>query len=383
MKFIKYFCLMVFMFSVSAFSQVEFSFSGYAVDLPVYTATNQTLSKLMSIDESQFINLTRLRLRPEVFLWANSRISMEYEIDGTYAKKGFLFDLNSVNTSRQYFHWNWEIEKGDNYSLTHYIDRLYFRQGFDWGNIIIGRQRISWGTGRVWNPTDLFNPINPANFSKIEKDGADVVSFTYAFGNFTDLNIVYNPQKESENSNAGFRFRTNFAEYDFSVVGGYFDRRVVAGMDFAGNLFEAGVRGEGIISMDKENLNNNFVKLIFGMDNQFTPKLYGLFEYHYNGEGKTKKYRYQLNRLISGKILNLGQNYLFTSITYQLTPLLTGTLSNNINFNDGSGYTGLQTSYSVTGDFYVNFGVQLTYGTEFSEYWYYPNSFYLQGEYYF
>ena len=49
------------------------------------------------------------------------------------------------------------------------------------------------------------------------------------------------------NSNGGFRFRTNYSEYDLSLIGGYFDKRIVIGGDFAGNLFEAGVRGEGKI----------------------------------------------------------------------------------------------------------------------------------------
>ncbi|MBZ0199607.1 MAG: hypothetical protein K8H86_07055 [Ignavibacteriaceae bacterium] len=39
--------------------------------------------------------------------------------------------------------------------------------------------------------------------------------------------------------------------------------------------------------------------------------------------------------------------------------------------------------YSAGENFYFNIGAQLTYGSEFTEYWYYSNSLYLQGEYYF
>ena len=164
------------------------------------------------------------------------------------------------------------------------------------------------------------------------------VSFKYAFGNFTDVNLVFNPLEKIGDSNYGFRFRTNFDEYDVSVMGGSFDNRIVGGLDFAGNLGQAGVRGEGIISIDKNNSSNKFVKFILGADQQFTPKLYGMIEYQFNGEGKTDKNKYEFARLIKGEILNLNRNYIFSSLSYEVTPLFTVGLSNNTNLNDGSGF---------------------------------------------
>ena len=233
------------------------------------------------------------------------------------------------------------------------------------------------------NCIDLFNPINPADYSKIEKDGADAVSFTYSFGNFTDLNVVYNPQDKPENSNAGFRFRTNFDEYDLAAVGGYFDNRFVLGGDFASNFFDAGIRGEGIISMDKYDLGNNYVRLIFGMDNQFTSKLYAMFEYQYNGQGAPNKDSYDLLALLDGRVINLSRNYLFLSASYQITPLLTLTGAENMNLNDGSGFSSLSGAYSLSDNSTLTFGALISYGSKFSEYWYYPTSVYLQGQLFF
>ncbi len=288
MKFYKNLILIFLLLSSISFAQFGYSFSGYVVDLPIYSINNEELAKLTSTQQKQYLNLTRVRLRPEIHLWSGARMNIEYEIDALYSPQKNLFLFNNVSTNRQIVNLKWNPINNDNWNVTHYIDRLYLRQGFSWGNVIIGRQRISWGTGRIWNPTDLFNPINPANFSKIEKDGADAVSLMYYIGNFTDLNIVYNPQDKLNKSNAGFRFRTNFDEFDVAVIGGYFDKRIVAGGDFAGNFFDAGIRGEGIISMDKNDISQNFVKFIFGMDNQFTSKLYGLFEYQFNGEGNSR-----------------------------------------------------------------------------------------------
>jgi hypothetical protein len=370
------------MFVANINAQIETSFSGYLVDMPVYA---YSLDKKPSFipQEDQLLNLARLRLRPQFFLWSDARINLEYELDALLADNANSSNLNKITSNRQLINMKWDISSGRKYYLIHYIDRLYFRQGFDWGNIIVGRQRISWGTGRVWNPTDLFNPINPANFSKIEKDGADAVSATYSFGNFTDLNIVYNPQDKFKTNNAAFRFRTNYATYDLALIGGYFDRRYVAGFDFAGNLFVAGVRGEGIISMDRNDLGKKYAKLVFGIDNQFTSKFYAMIEYQYNGQGVTDKFSYNLLGLAKGDIINLNRNYLFLSCNYLFTPLFTGTISNNSDINDGSGFVLVSASYSLTENSTLTLGNLITYGSEYSEYRYYQNALYLQLETYF
>ena len=381
-------CL-VYFFLLSAciaeiFSQPKIDFSGYVEDLPVFESLKQDLADLYGSDKNQFLNLTRIRLRASVNLWENSRIETEYEIDGLYFNSTQQLELNSSGkTNRQIVRLRWNPINEKHFQLTHFIDRLYLWQGFKSGSVVIGRQRISWGTGRVWNPMDLFNPINPASYYKIEKDGADAVSAKYAFGNFTDLNVVFNPQEKIKNSNYAFRFRTNYAEYDMAVMGGYFDRRIVGGLDFAGNLFNAGVRGEGIISVNKDSTEDNFVKFILGIDNQFTPELYALAEYHYNGEGKTDRGNYDFDRLAKGEIQNLSRNYICVSAMYQLNALTSITLTDISNFNDGSGFVNAVISFAAKEFLTLSLGSQITYGSPYSEYWHYPFSLYFQADYYF
>lgn len=365
-------------------AQVEFDFSGYLVNLPIYQQANRTISAFFGIDESTYLDLTRLRLRPAVHVSSSSSVVLEYEVNPLYQSSSLLFaGAVSDRTNRQAIDLRWWAVTGEHYTLSHFIDRLYFRQALGKADFTIGRQRISWGAGRVWNPTDLFNPINPASFDKIEKDGADAVSARLYLGSFTDMEVVYNAVDEFNESNYGARFRTNFQTYDFSVMGGYFDRRLVAGADFAGNLFQAGFRGEGIISADRDDLNSNFVKFIIGLDYQFNPELYGLVEYHFNGEGKSDRLEYEFARLISGEILNLNRNYLFLQEAYQVHPLLNTAFSTNLNLNDGSGFFNGSVVYSLTEDIYVSVGALLPFGDTLDEYWYYPSSAYLKGEFYF
>lgn len=377
----------VFIITTSFFNilsaQPELSFSGYAEDLPIYQYYKSNPADLYISDKNIFLNLTKTRLRASADLWKNSRINTEYEIDVLYRSSGsgITGDIATTNSNRQLIKLNWNPVNKEHLSVVHNIDRLYFKQDFEKFSFVIGRQRISWGTGRIWNPTDLFNPINPASYYQTEKIGADAISFKYAFGNFTDLNVVFNPQEKIGNSNYGFRFRTNYHFYDLSLMGGYFDKRVIAGLDFAGNLFDAGIRGEGIISARNDNLSDNFVKFIVGIDNQFTPKLYTLIEYHYNGEGKNEKNLYDFTRLYRGEIQNLSKNYICLSANYLIFPLLNITLTTISNLNDGSGFLNLFASLSATENLTAGLGCQITYGKEKSEYRYYPHSLYLQCKY--
>jgi hypothetical protein len=376
--------LCFFLIALTTAAQTEFNFSGYVSDIPVLQLMSSGLAGFYNTKKIQFVNLSRVRLNSSASFWKNSRLETEYEISALYYSSDYDPGLSTTGkTNRQLLRLKWNPVNENHFSFIHFIDRLYFRQGFKRSSITLGRQRISWGTGRVWNPTDLFNPINPASYYKEEKDGADAASAKIAFGNFTDLNLVFNPLEKISASNYGARFRTNFSKYDVSVMAGYFDKRIIAGADFAGNLLDAGIRGEGIVSVNKESSGDKFVKFILGIDNQFTSQLYGLIEYHFNGEGKTDKFEYDFQRLAKGEIQNVGKNYICLSSNYQLNALTYFTLTNITNLNDGSGFVNLLGTFSALDNLTLSIGIQTAYGSKYSEYWYYPASFYGIGKFYF
>jgi len=376
-------CAFLFFANSLLWAQVSVDFSGYVQNYSVYQTVNNELSKLIKTGNSLFIDLFRARIKPVLYLWKGGRINIDYELNANYFSESYFENYFSVpRNRRQVTKLSWYPVDEDKFKVNHFIDRLYFRQKLPFGNVKVGRQRIAWGTGRIWNPTDLFNPINPAAYYLIEKPGADAVSAKIRFGSFTDLNLVFNPVDNFNSYNFAARFRTNFWEYDFSFMGGVFDERKIIGVDFAGNIGEAGFRGEGIYSFDSEK-GEDFSKFILGIDYQFTPELYLLAEYHFNGEGKEHKNEYDFNKLFNGEILNLGRNYLALSGMYQLSPLFLLNFISIVNLNDKSGFVSLTGNYSVTEDFYLNPGVQIFYGDLFTEYGLFSDSFYIQAEYYF
>ena len=378
-----FFSLAVLIGSVhSASAQYELSFTGYVVDLPVYQRMNDWIPTLIGGDRDLYINVTRLRLCPALSLWEDARLALEYEAAATYHSTSVMLPLQQEEPRRQIVKLTWNPLNEPRFSILHFIDRLTFTQRTGDIEFVLGRQRISWGTGRIWNPTDLFNPLSPTSFAKIEKDGVDAVSAKIFLGGFTDLQLVVNPQKD-RHGNAGYRFRTNFEEFDLSTIGGIFDERFVIGGDFAGNLIDAGVRGELIVSAERGNLSSNFTTLILGADYQWTPELYTLAEYHHNGEGKNDRTSYELFRLIDGEILNVSRDYLALQTAYQIHPLVSASLSTIGNLNDGSRFFAGMVSYSLTENSALTLGGQVFTGGQFTEYWYYPGSVFLKGEFYF
>ncbi|MCB0273811.1 MAG: hypothetical protein KDI06_03300 [Calditrichaeota bacterium] len=376
-RLLRYLPLVAALFStVPGWAQWRPDLSGYLANLPIYQHLSDPI--LPGFPQTLKLDLSRLRLRASWSPGRNTLIGMEYEAVALYASQNAPFLSLQPNRTRQRWDWGKTAIRRDHFTVSHFLDRLYLRQDFDWGNLTAGRQRVAWGSGRIWNPTDLFNPVNPLAFDKLEKDGADLLTGQIYLGNFTDLTLVVNPLESSESSNAGFRFRTNYRTYDLAVTGGYFDKRAVLGGDFAGNLWVAGFRGEGIVSADPDSLGRNYLSYILGVDLQFTPLIYGLVEFHFNGRGGETPSQYDLEGLSEGRLLNLGRRYLFIQTTYQIHPLVMLLAGHNINLDDRSGLVLLSATWSWRANADLSAGSQIFYGNPGDEYRYYPASYYLK-----
>jgi len=360
--------------------------TGYVYEMPSYSGSS--LISFPGLPEYEIptnaANLTRLRLRPVLETGEDSRLEVHYEADIFYSEEtGPLFKQYSGDkTKRQALDLNWLIYNKGNFVVNHFIDRFYYRKSFDWGDLTVGRQRIAWGTGRVWQPTDLFGPISPTNYSKFEKDGADAVSLKISLGLMSDIELVYNYTGTYAGSNYGARFRTNYSEYDISLLAGWFDRTARVGVDFAGNLFGAGLRGEMLYTAGKDGVKGS-VKAIAGLDYQFTEDLYGLLEFHYNGAGTTCRYCYDWAALISGDVLNVGKYYAAAQASYMVHPLISVSLMSLVNIGDGSGMVVPAASWSVSDEFSLKLGGMAFFGDSPDEYAFYPSALYLLAEWYF
>ncbi|MBX3044377.1 MAG: hypothetical protein KIT33_15265 [Candidatus Kapabacteria bacterium] len=372
-------------FSYKAHSQIDYGISGYIFNLSSYSQTryNKILGIIDIPSEESYSNLLRARLRPTFNIGDNSRFEIQYEVNGILSNRN-LFILTEISENRrQLVKLANNLYTDQQLALNHYIDRMFFKHIFDFGEVTIGRQRISWGVGRIWQPADLFNPINPANFSKIEKDGADAVSMKFYLGNFTDFEIVYNPTKQKYPDNIGGRLRTNYSGYDISGIFGHFDDAFLIGGDFAGSILDAGFRGEFVYSFDDGYFGQDFLKFILGLDYQFNQNIYGMIEYQHNGLGTNIRNSYDYIKLARGEILNVGTDYLAVNLAYRLSDLTTLSLTSNSNLIDGSGFLMFTGIYQAAQNWQINLSTMASYGEKGTEYRIYPISAFFVCQYYF
>ena len=90
-----------------------------------------------------------------------------------------------IQTPRDYVKLDaflWESEKSIGYLE---VDRLWL----DWYTqdlqVTVGRQRVAWGTSWVWNPTDIFNPLDVLDFDYEERPATDAIRLQYYTGAVT------------------------------------------------------------------------------------------------------------------------------------------------------------------------------------------------------
>jgi len=115
-------------------------------------------------------------------------------------------------------------------------------------DVVVGRQRIPWGVGRLWNPIDRFNPISPLSIEGDQSPGVDAIDAKWLLGGFTFLEAAYAPQDSMPDASYALRLHGILREVDYSLVAGVFEEARTGGLDLAGNLGGAAARLEATYS---------------------------------------------------------------------------------------------------------------------------------------
>ena len=132
---------------------------------------------------------------------------------------------------------------GEHYLYRYSLYRGYVRFESRHFEAVVGRQRIPWGVGRLWNPIDRFNAIAPLQI-QAESPGVDAVDLKFLFSDQLELEVVIAPGANSADHDYGARLQGFVGSVDFGVVGGVFDEAPTVGFDLAANLGDAAGRAE-------------------------------------------------------------------------------------------------------------------------------------------
>jgi len=224
-------------------------------------------------------------------------------------EKHDLLDLDGELVDRKDFYWH------------HYLYRAYLRFQSEKFNFSMGRQRIAWGTGKFWNPTDIFNPFNPIQVERDERMGVDSIDAEFFIKPMTAINLVYAPQDSSSRSKGALKFKTTYKDWDFSLLGGKSLKDKVVGGDFATTIFDGGFRGETIYYFAHPR--KNYLQFILNYDYTFKNSFYFLVEYLYNSGPLSKS---EFLQLIDRGNSTLTKHLIGLNLGYDITPLFRGDL---------------------------------------------------------
>ena len=338
----------------------------------------ETLSK-----EDYWSDLNRLRLEIDVKPMDTILIKTVYDneaIVGTILKTG-EFALAKEAEENTLFDLNREIADHQDLFWRHSLYRLYLTYSKRELNLTVGRQRVAWGQARIWNPTDLFNPISPLRIEREQRTGVDAVNIDYSFGPLAGINIVYAPGNERTEGSIGARARTNIEGYDLSMILGEFREDRVMGLDFAGNIGDTGLRGEGTFTQQKEG--KDFSRVVLSWDYNFASSLYLLLEYLYNGGNLGREATPLTITAFSGEIVTRNMNFLASGIGYDLTPLARFDLYGIYDIDEGSLFLNPDVRYNILRDLDWVTGAQIFSGDEEGEYGPFPDTYYTSLEWYF
>jgi len=161
--------------------------------------------------------------------------------------------------------------------------------------VALGRQRIAWGVGRLWNPIDRFNAIPPLSLQPDQSRGVDSIDARWLISGFTFLEAVFAPRREVKDSSYALRLHGVVWNVDYSFVAGVFEEAWTAGFDLAGNVGGAAARLEVVYANPERDVwpvgaarpgeLDDFWQVVGSIDHLFDVGngIYALVEHVYNG----------------------------------------------------------------------------------------------------
>ena len=110
--------------------------------------------------------------------------------------------------------------------------------------VMAGRQRINWGITTAWNPNDIFNAYNFLDFDYEERPGVDACRIQYTVDDFSGAEAAFAVLGKSREIVSALKYNLNKWGYDVQLNAGWYKNHLVAGAGWAGNILDAGFRGE-------------------------------------------------------------------------------------------------------------------------------------------
>ncbi|MCF8303565.1 MAG: hypothetical protein K9I94_09860 [Bacteroidales bacterium] len=354
----------------------KLSLHGYIKDMQTLWV-NENAQALLG---DEWITETLLHNRLNFKWYTSSSVTTVVEARNRFIYGEFVENFpdyaSYIDTDYGYFDLSTNLMNEKNYLFHTMIDRAYvdYVQG-DW-QLTVGRQRVNWGIGLVWNPNDVFNTFSYFDFDYEERPGTDAIKVTY-YPNYTSsADLVYELGETWDKSAIAGQYRFNKWNYDFQVLGGMVKTDWVLGAGWTGDISGAGFRGEMTWFHPRENFADTSGIFVATIGGDYTWKsglyVHGSFLFNSNGAtGDAGGFNYLMGQQISAKMLSPAKYSTFGQVNYPFTPLINGGISAIFNPSDHSVFAGPSVDISISNNTQLLINTQLFFGeagTEFGNY---------------
>jgi len=286
-----------------------------------------------------------------------------------------------------------------------FLDRLYVEGYRGSWTLTLGKQRIAWGSGQFWNPTDLLDPFGPLSLDREDRPGSDAVRVDRQLGPVSMLTGVFVVGEEAPGSASfrnrslqALRLRTNRGGWDIALMAAQNRGDVVGGLDLSGYVGGAGVYLESAVVRRPEREireeAGRIVRRTVDHDVRIEAVAGGSYgfpsgwilrgEVFLNGGGSSPGDAspdgipaYDWEALLRGELLAPARVYSVWLASYPLTPLLTPEAAVLFNHTDGGVAFLPGLTWSVATNLRLFAGAQLYASDPDDEFALYPDSAYL------
>ena len=296
-------------------------------------------------------------LRNRIFTGESVKLTPDYANYLDMAETGYMdLSWNPIDARSVVFNMN--------------VDRLYFQYEKGKFSASVGRQRINWGKTFVWNPNDIFNAYSFFDFDYAERPGSDAIRLQYYTSAISSVETAVKIDKNKDITAAGI-WRFNVKEYDFQLLGGILNSSdYTVGAGLSGAIKSIDFKGEMSYFRPKTNFSDTTGQFISSVSLGYTfPNNTNVFfEFLYTDlpSGGVSDFMDLYAGTLSVKTLSFTEYNILGQAGFQITPLLTGSIS-AIYYPKIKGYfVGPTFDYSFTDNLYASVVIQ-TFGGEIKD----------------
>lgn len=291
-------------------------------------------------------------------------------------------DQTPRNDRFRFMNLTWTLEDGPRHQVIQRFDRLAMEYRAEHWGITVGREAISWGSGIVFQPLDIFAPFAPTTVDRDYKPGEDLVMLDGVTEGGGDWQLVgvfrrnLSGERATSADSFGGKWRGAIGETEFEFVGGRHFRDDVFGTSVKRAIGGALLRTDWLVTHLDEG--GYKVSGIVNLDYSFTRldrNWYVFGEYFHSGFG-TNDQPIELtdlptplrDRLLRGEVFTLMQDYTAFGTRVEWHPLVTQSVTLITNLHDGSSLVQTQVSYEPSDSQHLDAGYVKNLGGNGDEY---------------